>query len=418
MKEKISLKQTDPQLYELIIKEEQRQREQLQLIPSENYASKAVLAPLASVLSNKYSEGYPGKRYYQGNKFIDQIEKLAQERLKRLYQAEYANIQPFSGAPANFAVYLALLKPGEKILAMDLASGGHLSHGAKVNLSGQLYQTVFYNVNPQTEKLDYDEIEEIAKKERPQLIIAGATAYPREINFARFGEIARKVGAYLMVDMAHIAGLVAAKVHPDPVPHADVITATTHKTLRGPRGAFILARSELGPQIDRAVFPGGIQAGPHNHVQAAKAVCFYEALQPQFKDYARQVIKNAAVLAQKLQEKGYRLVSGGTDNHLLLIDLRPQNIDGRTAALALEEAGIIVNKNKIPFDPGTAVKPSGIRLGSPAVTSRGMKEAEMEQIASWIDQVLQNYQNKQLLEKIRREVVAFASSFPVPGLDS
>src|SRR3989344_1501361 len=309
---------SDKEIFDLIKKEEQRQREELQLIPSENYASKQVLAPLSSVLSNKYSEGYPGKRYYQGNKYIDEVENLAIERAKKLFNPEYVNVQPLSGTPANLAVYMALLKPGDKILSMSLASGGHLSHGSPVNMSSQMYKIVFYDVNKETELIDYAEVQKLAEKEKPKLIIAGASAYSRIIDFKKFSEIAKGVGAYFMADIAHIAGLVATGDHPSPVPYADVITTTTHKTLRGPRGAIIMAKEEHAKSISKMVFPGGVQAGPHNNVHAAKAVCFYEALQPEFKEYTSQIIKNAKVLSDNLKNKGYRVVSDGTDNHLLL----------------------------------------------------------------------------------------------------
>lgn len=411
----------DNQIVNLIKKEQQRQREQLQLIPSENYVSKEVLAALGSVLTNKYSEGYAGKRYYQGNKIIDQVENLAVERAKKLFGAKYANVQPLSGTPANLAVYFAFLKPGDKILSMDLAAGGHLSHGSPVNLTSQLYQTCFYNVSKETGRLDYEAIAKIAQKEKPQLIIAGASAYSREIDFEKFAEIAQLVNAYLLADIAHVAGLVATGHHPSPLPHADVVTTTTHKTLRGPRGGMIMSRSEkFADAISRAVFPGGIQAGPHNNAHAAKAVCFYEALQPEFKNYSEQIIKNAHMLSDKLIGCGYEIVSGGTDNHLMLIDLRPQNVDGRTAAEVLERANIIVNYNLIPHDPAKPVRPSGIRLGTPAVTSRGMEENAMRKIAGWIDEVLSNLSatgSDRVINRVATEVQSFAASFPVPGID-
>ncbi len=407
----------DKKIFQLIKQEEQRQREELQLIPSENYASREVLEPLSSVLSNKYSEGYPSKRYYQGNRVIDEIESLAIERAKKLFGADYANVQPLSGTPANLAVYLALLNPGDKIMSMNLASGGHLSHGSPVSIVSHLYNIVFYNVNKNTGLLDYDEIEKLAKKEKPQLIIAGASAYPQEIDFKRFSQIAQSVGALFMADIAHIAGLVASKVHPSPVPYADVVTTTTHKTLRGPRGGLILAKEEYAKKIDKAVFPSGVQAGPHNNVHAAKAVCFYEALQPEFREYSQQIIKNAVKLAQELKNFGFNLVSGGTANHLLLIDVTNKAPDGRIVAESLEKAGIIVNYNMVPYDTKTPFRPSGIRLGTPAITSRGMKEDDMTLIAQWINRVVENLEDEKVLNEINAEVKDFARQFKVPGLD-
>ena len=407
----------DKKIFQLIKQEEQRQREELQLIPSENYASREVLEPLSSVLSNKYSEGYPSKRYYQGNRVIDEIESLAIERAKKLFGADYANVQPLSGTPANLAVYLALLNPGDKIMSMNLASGGHLSHGSPVSIVSHLYNIVFYNVNKNTGLLDYDEIEKLAKKEKPQLIIAGASAYPQEIDFKRFSQIAQSVGALFMADIAHIAGLVASKVHPSPVPYADVVTTTTHKTLRGPRGGLILAKEEYAKKIDKAVFPSGVQAGPHNNVHAAKAVCFYEALQPEFREYSQQIVKNAVKLAQELKNFGFNLVSGGTANHLLLIDVTNKAPDGRIVAESLEKAGIIVNYNMVPYDTKTPFRPSGIRLGTPAITSRGMKEDDMTLIAQWINRVVENLEDEKVLNEINAEVKDFARQFKVPGLD-
>lgn len=407
----------DPELFTLIQKEENRQREQLQLIPSENYASKAVLEPLSSLLSNKYSEGYPGKRYYEGNEYIDMIEELAVARAQKLFGAEYVNVQPLSGTPANLAAYMAFLKPGDTILSMNLASGGHLSHGSPVNITSQLYNIVFYDVDPETEILDYAQIRKVAQEAKPQLIIAGASAYPRTIDFAKFAEIAHEVSAYLMADIAHIAGLVATGLHPSPIPYADVITTTTHKTLRGPRSGMIMARAEYAKQISKAVFPGGVQAGPHNNVHAAKAVCFLEALQPEFTQYIQQVVKNSRALSEELNSRGFRLVSGGSDNHLLLIDLRNKHINGKEASVALDKAAIITNANMIPYDPATPFKPSGIRLGTPAITSRGMKEQDMKIIADFIDRAIQNRTDENILKDIQEEVNQFASPFPVPGLD-
>lgn len=412
------LQATDPQLATLIRAEQERQRQQLQLIPSENYVSGAVLRALGSVLTNKYSEGYVGKRYYQGNRIIDQVEQLAIGRAQKLFGAKYVNVQPLSGTPANLAVYFALLKPGDKILSMNLAAGGHLSHGSPVNLTSQLYRVVYYNVDRESNLLDYEAIAQIAQKEKPRLIIAGASAYSRIIDFKKFAQIAQSVGAYLLADIAHIAGLVATGHHPDPLPYADVVTTTTHKTLRGPRGGMIMSASEeFADRISRAVFPGGIQAGPHNNIHAAKAVCFHEALQPEFKEYCAQIIRNAKVLAQELSKRGYRIVSGGTENHLMLIDLRPQEVDGRSVAEALERANIIVNYNLIPYDPAKPLRPSGIRLGTPALTSRGMREREMIKIADWIDEVVQNLQNEAVLKEVGEQVSTFAKDFPVPGVD-
>ena len=407
----------DKQIFDLIKKEEQRQREELQLIPSENYASKEVLAALGSVYTNKYSEGYPGKRYYQGNKFVDEVETLAIERAKQIFGAEHVNIQPLSGSPANLAVYFALLQPGDKILSMNLNSGGHLSHGSPVSIVSKLYNIVSYDVNEETGQLDYEEIKKLALSEKPKLLIAGASAYSREIDFKNFREIADLIGAIFMADIAHIAGLVAAGIHPSPVPFADVVTTTTHKTLRGPRGAIILCKKEFAEKIDKAVFPGGLQAGPHNNVHAAKAVAFYEVLQPEYKEYAKQVVKNAKALCDSLKKLGYTIVSGGTDNHLLVIDLNTKNIDGREAAIALEKAGIVVNFNTIPYEKRSPFRPSGIRLGTPAVTSRGMVEMDMENIANWIDKAIQQKDNEEVLEEIKKEVSKFASTFKLPGVD-
>lgn len=408
----------DSVILDLIKKEEQRQREELQLIPSENYASKDVLYPLSTVLSNKYSEGYPSKRYYQGNKYIDEIEELAVARAKELFGAEYVNVQPLSGTPANLAVYQALLKPGDTILAMNLASGGHLSHGSPVNMSGQVYNIVFYDVDKETGMLDYEQIQKIAEQSNPKLIVAGASAYSREIDFKKFSEIAKSVNAYFMADIAHIAGLVATGLHNSPVPYADVVTTTTHKTLRGPRGGLIMAKKEHSEVLDKAVFPGGVQAGPHNNVHAAKAICFYEALQPEFKTYIQQVINNSKKLAEELKKLGYIVVSGGTDNHLILIDLRNTKLDGKQAAEALDRAGIVLNYNMVPYDERKPWRPSGIRLGTPAVTSRGMVEEDMVQIANWIDFVLKDVDTVQNQEKVRGEVKEFARKFKVPGLDA
>lgn len=378
---------TDPEIARAIALELARQRDTLELIASENAASPAVLEAQGSVLTNKYAEGYPGRRYYGGCQYVDRAEELAIERAKRLFGSEHVNVQPHSGTEANLAVYLALLKPGDTILGMNLAHGGHLTHGSPLNMSGKYFRVVFYGVEPESGLIDYGRVLEIARQHRPRLIVAGASAYPRAIDFARFSEIARETGAYLMVDMAHIAGLVAAGEHMSPVPYADVVTTTTHKTLRGPRGGMILCRRELAAAIDKAVFPG-IQGGPLMHVIAAKAVALHEALQPAFKEYQRQVVKNARRLAEALLDRGFQLVSGGTDNHLVLVDLRNKGVTGRQAEDALDEIGVTVNKNTIPYDPQPPAVASGIRIGTPAVTTRGLKEQDMETIAEAIHCVL------------------------------
>lgn len=378
---------TDPILAEAMQQELGRQRGTVELIASENFVSKAVMAAMGSPLTNKYAEGYPGKRYYGGCTYVDVAENLAIARAKELFGAEHVNVQPHSGSQANFAVYFAFLKPGDTILGMSLAHGGHLTHGSPVNVSGSQYHVVSYGVSEETGCIDYDEVERLAKECHPKMIVAGASAYSRIIDFARFREIADEVGAYLMVDMAHIAGLVAAGLHPSPVPYADVVTTTTHKTLRGPRGGMILCREEYGKAIDKAIFPG-IQGGPLCHVVAAKAVCFYEALQPSFKEYQQQILNNAQALAEALIEHGFDIVSGGTDNHLMLVDLRKKGITGKKAEKLLEGVGITCNKNAIPFDPEKPFVTSGIRLGTPAVTTRGMKEEDMRLIADVIDRTL------------------------------
>ena len=412
---RLTLAQTDPEIARLIDDEERYQAETVRLIPSENYASAAVLQATASVYANKYSEGYPGKRYYEGQRNVDRLETLVQERAKRLFGAEHANVQPYSGSPANMAVYYALLEPGDTILGMGLPDGGHLTHGASVNFSSRFYRAVHYGVHPETERIDYDQVRELAKKERPKIIVCGATAYPREIDFQAFGEIARESGAYLLADVSHIAGLIVAGAHPDPVPHADAVTTTTHKTLRGPRGAMILCRQERADAIDRAVFPA-LQGGPHNHTTAAIGVALHEAATEQFRQYAQQVVRNAKALAGELVERGFRLISGGTDNHLILVDLTGKSVFGKKAAAALDRAGIVCNKNAIPNDPRRPFNPSGIRLGTPAVTSRGMKEAEMRQIAVWMDEVVAAPDDEGLAERVRQDVAGLCRSFPAPGL--
>jgi glycine hydroxymethyltransferase len=409
------LEQTDPEVASIIREEEERQRLGLELIASENYTSAAVLEAMGSVLTNKYAEGYPGKRYYGGCEVVDKAESLARERALRLFGADHANVQPNSGAEANLAVYFALIEPGDVAMGMNLQQGGHLTHGREVNFSGRLYNFVHYGVDRETERIDYDEMARLAREHRPKIIVTGATAYPRIIDFARAAEIAEDVGAYLMADMAHIAGLVAAGLHPSPVPYADVITSTTHKTLRGPRSGFILCKSDLAQQIDKTVFPG-VQGGPHMHVIAAKAVCFGEALQPSFRHYAQQVIDNAKTLAEGLQAEGFRLVSGGTDNHLLLVDVGVKGITGRQAEQWLEKAAITANRNTIPYDERPPLQGSGLRLGTPALTTRGMGPAEMRQVARFISRALATGGDEQQLAVIRREVEEMAAAFPVPGV--
>ena len=404
---------TDPELFEVIAAEENRQNLNIELIASENFTSGAVMEAQGSLLTNKYAEGYPGRRWYGGCEFVDIAEQLAIDRAKEIFGADHANVQPHSGSQANTAVYFSVLKPGDKILTMDLAHGGHLTHGHKANFSGKFYEVTHYGVREEDERIDYDALEKVAEEVKPKLITTGASAYPREIDFERMGQIAKKVGAYLFVDMAHIAGLVAAGVHPNPVPHADFVTSTTHKSLRGPRGGIILCTKEHAKKIDSNVFPG-IQGGPLMHVIAAKAACFGEILNTDFKAYSQQVVDNAAAMAARLAEHGYRIVSGGTDNHLMLVDLRPAGIDGDIAQNALDESGITVNKNSIPFDTAGPFKPSGIRIGTPAVTTRGMKVADVEQVADFIHEALQNRDDEAKLAEIREQVYAFNRNFPLP----
>lgn len=411
------LEAVDPELLEAIRGERRRQRDQIELIASENYVSPAVLVTQGSVLTNKYAEGYPEHRYYGGCEFVDIAEELAQERAKKLFGAEHANVQPHSGSQANGAAYLALLEPGDTVLAMKLDHGGHLTHGAKFNFSGQFYHFVHYGVSPETEMLDYDVIAALAEEHRPRLILAGASAYPRIINFPHLRAIADSVGAYLMVDMAHIAGLIAAGVHPNPIPYCDVATSTTHKTLRGPRAGLILCKAEHAKKIDKAVFPG-LQGGPLMHIIAAKAVAFAEALRPEFKVYARAIVNNAQTLAARLAEGGLRIVSGGTDNHLILVDVRGVNITGQEAEDVLHQVGITVNKNLIPFDPAPPRVTSGIRLGTPAVTSRGFGQAEMETIADCMARALHNPTDEALKRELRDVTRDLCARFPVPGLES
>ncbi len=405
----------DLEIQKVIEQEEQRQLEHIELIASENYVSNQVLEVSGSILTNKYAEGYPGKRYYGGCEFVDIAEDLAINRMKEIYGAEHVNVQPHSGSQANMSVYMTILEHGDAVLGMDLNAGGHLTHGHKLNFSGINYSFYGYGVDPHTEMIDYDEVLARAKEVSPKLIVAGASAYSRSIDFKKFREIADEVGAYLMVDMAHIAGLVAAGLHMNPVPYADFVTTTTHKTLRGPRGGAVLCKKEYKAKLDRSVFPG-MQGGPLMHIIAAKAVCFYEALQPEFKTYQEQVIKNAQVLASELQGLGYRLVGGGTDNHIVLVDIKNSiGLTGAHAEIILNKVGITINKNAIPFDKERPAVTSGIRLGSPAMTSRGFKEKEFMQIAYWIHDALQFHENEVELNRIRAEVVALTTQYPVRG---
>lgn len=403
------IKTTDFEVYDAIKKEEKRQREHIELIASENFTSLAVREAMSSVLTNKYAEGYPGRRYYCGCENVDIIENLAIERAKKLFHAEHANVQPHSGANANFAVYAALLNPGDTILGMSLPAGGHLTHGTKVNVSGKVYNAISYGLNSKTELIDYDEVERLAKEFKPKLIVAGASAYPRKIDFARFRQIADSVGAYLMVDMAHIAGLVAVGLHENPCKFADVVTTTTHKTLRGPRGGMILCKAELAKKIDSAVFPG-TQGGPLEHIIAGKAVMLKEAFEPSFKEYQKQVLKNCKTLASELQKYGFRLVSGGTDNHLILVDLTPFNITGKEASELLHRANITTNKNSIPNEKLSPSVTSGLRLGTPAVTTLGMKESEMKKIAKMIFEVIT--EREKAIPSVKQQVLALMKNFP------
>jgi glycine hydroxymethyltransferase len=410
----VHLKGADPEIHEAIRMEAARQSSQLELIASENFVSRAVLEAAGTVLTNKYAEGLPGKRYYGGCEFVDRVEELARSRTVELFGADHANVQPHSGAQANMAAYLAFLKPGETILGMNLSHGGHLTHGSPVNFSGSLFRVVAYGVRESDDRIDYDAVREIALRERPRMVIAGASAYPRIIDFQTFGEIAREVDAVMLVDMAHIAGLVAAGEHPSPVPHSDVVTTTTHKTLRGPRGGLILCREEHAKAIDKSVFPG-VQGGPLMHIIAAKAVAMKEALQPTFKGYARRVVSNARTLADSLSDGGLHLVSGGTDTHLILLDLRPSHPDltGRDAEAALEHAGMTVNKNTVPGESRSPFVTSGLRIGTPALTSRDMREPEMVRIAGWISEILDAPGDEALLGRIRREVTELCEAFPL-----
>jgi len=403
----------DPEVFAAVAAEEHRQRNNIELIASENFTSPAVMEAQGSVLTNKYAEGYPGRRWYGGCENVDVAEQVAIDRAKEIFGAEHVNVQPHSGSQANMAVYFSVLKPGDRILTMDLAHGGHLTHGHRANFSGKLYEVTHYGVSDKDEQIDYDALAKLAAEVKPALITSGASAYPRTIDFERMGEIAKAVGAVLFVDMAHIAGLVAAGVHPSPVPHADFVTSTTHKSLRGPRGGIILCREEYAKKVNSQVFPG-VQGGPLMHVIAAKAVCFGEALMPGFKEYQEQVVANARALASRLESHGYRIVSGGTDNHLMLVDLRSAGLNGAEASNALDEAGITVNKNAIPFDTGTPMKPSGIRIGTPAVTTRGMKVPDIEQVADFIHEGIQTRDDGAALLALRGKVHAFNRAFPMP----
>ena len=409
------LQKTDPELSRIIEQEKKRQNETINLIASENYTSKAVLEALGSFLTDKYAEGYPHHRHYGGCENVDEIETLAIERLKKLYKADHANVQPHAGAQANMGAYFALLEYGDTVMGMKLEHGGHMTHGDPITFSGRSYKFIHYGVNKETERIDYDEVERLALEHKPKLIIAGATAYPRIIDFERFRTIADKVGAKLMVDMAHLAGLIAVGLHPTPVPYADVVTSTTHKTLRGPRSAFILCRKELAHEIDHAVFPE-MQGGPLVHAIAAKATCFYEALQPSFYDYQKAVLNNALTLAIELQKDGLKLVSGGTDNHLILVDLTRTGVNGKDAQEALERVGIVVNRNSIPFDAQSTWTTGGIRVGTPAATTRGFRQSEMKQVAAWIIKVVSHIDDKAIETQVREEVKQLCSRFPVPSI--
>jgi len=409
-----SLRRTDPDVADAIAAETRRQHDHIELIASENYSSRAVREALGSVLTDKYAEGYPGDRWYGGCECVDVVERLAIERAKELFGAEHANVQPHAGAQANMAVYMAAIRPGSKILGMSLTHGGHLTHGHKRNFSGELYQVISYGVNRDSGLIDYDEVRRLAQEHNPDLIIAGASAYPRAIDFAQFRDIADQVGACLMVDMAHIAGLVAADLHPDPVPYADFVSSTTHKTLRGPRSGFVLCKEEHARRLDSAVFPG-VQSGPMMHVIAAKAVAFKEAMQPEFRDYQRQVVANAQAIAREFATLGFRVLSGGTDNHLVLVDLTAQNVTGKEAEDWLSIAGITLNKNTIPFDPRNPAEASGIRVGTPAVTTRGMAEREMRRIVGWIAEILTADNPEAAARDLRGQVLELCRAFPIHG---
>jgi len=408
-----ALEQYDPQIYELLKQEEARQDGSIRLIPSENYVSRAVMSATSSCLTNKYAEGYPGKRYYEGQQITDLLETVAQERVKKIFKADHANVQPYSGSVANLAAYAALIEPSDTIMGMSLVHGGHLTHGWNVSLTSKFYNSVPYPVNADTGRLDFNLIEDLAKKHRPKIIISGATAYSREIDFEIFGQIAKDVGAYHVSDIAHIAGLVVAGIHKSPVPYANIVSTTSHKTLRGPRGGMLLCKAEHAEKVDRAVFPG-LQGGPHMHTLTAIAVAMAEADTPEFVAYAKQIVKNAKALAEKLLEYGFNLVTGGTDNHLILIDLRNKNIPGKELAKALDRARIVSNYNTIPYDPAPPFNPSGLRIGTPAITTRGMKEEQACQIAAFIKRIAENIDNDSVIEEVGKEVLMLCSQFPVP----
>jgi glycine hydroxymethyltransferase len=406
------LKQTDPDVWEAIYGETKRQAETLELIASENFVDDAVMEAAGSVMTNKYSEGYPGKRYYGGCQFMDVVENLARDRAKELFGCEHANVQPHSGSQANMGVYFAVMKPGDTMLGLNLSHGGHMTHGLPVNFSGKFFNVVPYGVNKETEVIDYDELMKIARESKPKLIVGGASAYPRDLNFAKFREVADEVGALLMVDIAHIAGLIVAGIHQSPVPYADFVTTTTHKTLRGPRGGMIMCRKKYRKDLDREIMPG-IQGGPLMHIIAAKAVAFKEAMKPEFKEYQHQIVKNAKVLAQELVNYGHHVVSGGTDTHLILVSFIEKNMTGKEVEEALEIAGITVNKNTVPFDPQKPFVTSGIRIGTPALTTRGMRESEMKKVASFIHQVISNIGNEEVYQKVRKDVLELCLKFPL-----
>ena len=410
-----ALKIEDDEVYGAIMAEEKRQAHELELIASENYASEAVIETMASVLTNKYSEGYPGKRYYGGNQVIDTVENIAIERAKRLFGAEHVNVQPLSGSPANAAVYMAFLKPGDKVLGLRLDHGGHLSHGHPVNFSGILYNFVQYEVDPETGRIDMEEVRKIALREKPKMIVAGYSAYSREIEWEKFKEIADEVGAFTFADIAHTAGLIAGGQMKSPVPFFDVISTTTHKTLRGPRGAMIMCREEFAAQVDKAVFPG-MQGGPHDHINAAKAVAFGEALKPEFKEYAKQTIKNAQAMADEFMKRGYKVISDGTDNHLIVVDMTSKDITGKEAETIFDRIGVSVSRSTIPNDTNPPMNPSGVRFGTPAITTRGLKEAETRKLVEWMDLAVQNRENIEILEDIKKEVEGVCREFPVPGI--
>jgi glycine hydroxymethyltransferase len=411
----IEVERTDPEMFRLIKQEERYQVESVRLIPSENYTSRAVMEATGSVLANKYSEGYPGRRYYEGQRNIDEIETLVQDRAKALFGVDYANVQPYSGSPANLAVYFALLQPGDTIMGLALPHGGHLTHGWNVSATGRFWNAVQYQVDEKTHLIDFDAVRELAKKARPRIIVAGATAYPRQYDFAKFAEIAREIDAYFLADISHIAGLIVAGAHPDPAPVADVVMTTTHKTLRGPRGAMILCRAEHAEAIDKAVFPG-LQGGPHENTIAGVGVALKEAAAPDFRDYGQQIVANAKAMAAELRERGFDLITGGTDNHLILMDLTGKKVIGKKYARALDRANIVGNYNTIPFDPRKPFSPSGLRIGTPSVTTRGMKEGDMRRIARWMDEVIEHAKDDDALDRIGAEVADFCRGFPAPGM--